>query len=230
MRAHSYAVLTFCVAAGALLKADTVWTKRATGTEELCRRDVIVTSQDGAASYSASSTYYRVIVRQLQGSVVVTRVCVANKDKGESLRVEKSSPDERRGILVGWMKAGYTADITDVSGAKFTVSNLALDFLAPPNVTVIGLSASAFTSVRVKRGERENPIQFADIDTIQVQDGTIDVRLNAGGELIGTLVGPTTASGLALVPALRGIEDLGTPAIVDFEMPLSKMKTIAFKH
>ncbi|HEY9139916.1 MAG TPA: hypothetical protein VIN93_03445 [Bryobacteraceae bacterium] len=128
------------------------------------------------------------------------------------------------------MKAGYTADITDVSGAKFTVSNLALDFLAPPNVTVIGLSASAFTFVRVKRGERENPIQFADIDTIQVQDGTIDVRLNAGGELIGTLVGPTTASGLALVPALRGIEDLGTPAIVDFEMPLSKMKMIAFKH
>lgn len=196
----------------------------------MCGRDVIVTGQDEAKSYSDSSNSYQVHFRGIQAGMVVNGRCVANKDKGESLRVEKSSPDERRGILIGWMKAGRTAEITDVSGAKFTMSNLGLDFVAPPNVTVIGLSAYAVASVRVKRGERETVIQFADIDAIQVQNGTVDVHLNEGGELIGTPVGPATANGLALVPVLRGIEDLGTPAIVDFEMPLSKIKTIAFKH
>jgi hypothetical protein len=218
-RAHLLVALGLFVGALRPLSADTVWLQRTGGEEEVCAHDVLVVEEGAAfARY-----------RRLDGEVIVYDRCDAARDKGESIRIVKSSSEERRAIFHRWAALGHTAEVTDRSGKRFTVFNLALQYVAPKGFAwAFGHSPRPEPTISIHTGPGVEKADFSDVQTISVQEDGIAVLLRNGRELSGR-IDAEYASGTALIPKLKGLEDLGSEAPVEFELLVSQVATIAFK-
>ncbi|MGE5529933.1 MAG: hypothetical protein ACM3X6_12440 [Patescibacteria group bacterium] len=161
---------------GTTAMADTIY-KTVDGKESVQAEKVVVLKED------ASSVSYA----YCQNGVVYLETCRANKDKGESLRVERLADAERAALIEAWKKSGYTVQVSDVYDEAQTLHNAALRFDAPPGYVILGGARPKATSIRIATEDFIAEVDFAKIARLDLKRDSVTCTLRNGRKVSGTL-------------------------------------------
>ena len=198
----SLMVMAVQVSVGESLRADMVWRSTESG-EERCALDVLV-----YAEMPELVQYWEFVDRMLQeGS------CAVPAGKERTVRVAKSSEEEKRRLIASWVRRGYSAELTTLSGTKLLVHGLSLDFQAPRGILVMcgyGACPQGQKAINIGKGAAVETIEFETLDTITIEDDAqVLLTLRDGNKVTGPLKYHYAAD-TQLVPFLSGSRILET--------------------
>ena len=201
--------------------ADDIYVTGADGKEVLAADGVIIKDEDE-----------RIVryMRCLEEGIIASEF--RTKEKGT--RVVRSTAQEREDLLAQWSLKGFRAEVTDVRGLTFFVSNVALTFGAPEGYLIHVLPGSRWKSDRqyiwLKTGEHSSKYDFQDIEELSVKGTEIHLALVTGRKLSAPFAHESSGN-VPLVPKIQGLKWFpGQKSFDQFLLGLDKVETIRFKH
>lgn len=145
--------------------------------------------------------------------------------------VVTASPDERRQVFAAWQDRWIKAQLTDMDGKIYEVSNVFLTFNPPQGLFWLyhGSGPERETRLHIMSDGTEKMIDLRLISELAAADGELKLTLYDGSKLAGVYI-PFTYEGLTFTTSVYGVQYGSDGRINEVDIPFENVRSIRFQN